>query len=233
MRAVDLGHAYTSAADTRRVLLPGSWALAAGDQVLVRGVSGSGKTTLFNILAGLLRPSSGEVFFDDTPLYGLPEARRDTFRARRIGYVFQNLHLLPALTALDNVIMPMRFAGAGGGASTRAWALELLARVGLAQYAHTHPHRLSTGQRLRVAVARALANRPRLLLADEPTAALDPESAAAVIDLLQTSCREQNAILFTASHDPAVWERFTSVIDLKGGVLHWNQAVKPAEKVTL
>lgn len=218
VRLQHIAHTYrTPSGDARQVLALDDWSLTSGDQVLLRGVSGSGKTTLFNIIAGLLRPTQGEVCFDHTSLYALPEEKRDRFRARMIGYVFQTHYLLPQLTALENVTLPMSFARSAPQHTWGRTALTLLERVGLADFAAYRPAQLSTGQRLRVAVARALANRPPVLLADEPTAALDPESARAVMDVLHTLCREHNAILIVASHDPALSDQFPHTLHLQSG----------------
>lgn len=218
-----LSHAYEgTGVEVRTILQVQTWQLDAGQQVLLRGVSGSGKTTLFNILAGLLHPSSGVVKYGDQSLYALPEAARDRFRARAIGYVFQNHHLIPSLTALENVVMPLAFARVSSASTWRSQASGLLEQVGLAAFANYLPKRLSTGQRLRVAIARALANNPRVLLADEPTAALDREAALQVMDLLQNTCRQQNAILIVASHDSALVERFSTSADLQEGQINWN-----------
>jgi putative ABC transport system ATP-binding protein len=175
LRVEGLSHTYRSlnaASEARTVLQIGDWALERGQQVLLRGVSGSGKTTLFNILAGLLRPTTGTVYYERQSLYALPEEARDRFRAQQVGYVFQNHHLIGSLSALENVVMPMAFARALPSRQWRNSAGALLTQVGLGDFQHDLPRRLSTGQRLRVAIARALANRPRVLLADEPTAAL-------------------------------------------------------------
>jgi len=220
LRLDGVSHTYrTPTGDARTVLQIDEWTLASGDHVLLRGVSGSGKTTLFNIIAGLLRPTQGVVACDQTVLYNLPEAQRDRFRARMIGYVFQNHYLLPQLTALENVVMPMAFARKDAPKTWSDTALSLLDRLGLREFAAYRPSQLSTGQRLRVAVARALAVRPPVLLADEPTAALDPESAVVVMDLLQRLCRENDAILIVASHDPALSDRFGHVVNLRAGKL--------------
>lgn len=220
LRVENLSHTYTGAGlEARTVLQIEAWALAPGDQVLLRGISGSGKTTLLNILAGLLTPTTGQVWLDGHALYAMAEAQRDRFRAQRIGYVFQVHHLLPALTALENVMMPMAFAGVAPQ-RCRARAEMLLSRLGLAEFAHHYPAQLSAGQRLRVAVARALANNPQLLLADEPTAALDHEAGQRVMDLLQETAHQNNAILLVASHDPALMERFDQMVDLHSGRLH-------------
>lgn len=216
-------HRYGSPSDEanpRPVVQVEHWALNAGDQLLLRGVSGSGKTTLLNIVAGLLRPSAGKVYYDGYDLYAATETNRDHFRAREIGYVFQNHHLLGALTALENVTLPQAFAGFGQGKAQRARAAELLDAVGLGGLLHRLPRQLSTGQRLRVAVARALVNNPHVLLADEPTAALDEAAAAQVMNLLQAVCRQNDAILIVASHDPALFARFAKTMDLRSGTLH-------------
>ncbi len=219
-----LSHIYQDAGrESRAIFNIGDWALQPGDQVLLRGVSGSGKTTLLNIVAGLLTPTSGSVRLEGTDLYSLPEAARDRFRAAHIGYMFQSHNLIPALPALENVIMPMAFARR---LPRKAWvtrARDLLAAVGLADYAHRRPAQLSAGQRLRVSAARALANAPRLILADEPTAALDAENAAAVIELFQAACREVNGVLIVASHDPALAERFPICVDLRAGRLQYGE----------
>jgi putative ABC transport system ATP-binding protein len=191
----------------RTILEIDDWTLSAGDQVLLRGVSGSGKTTLLNIIAGLLRPSGGTVTVNGQSLYALSEAARDRFRAGQIGYIFQTHHLLAGLTALENVEMPLAFAGVGDRERHQK-AEALLARMGLADHRHYRPKQLSVGQRARVAVARALASTPKVLLADEPTAALDPETAQNVMSTLYTLCAEHRIILLIASHDPALTESF-------------------------
>jgi putative ABC transport system ATP-binding protein len=221
LRFQGLGHVFRSpAGESRRVLMIGDFQLEPGDQLLVRGVSGSGKTTLFNILAGLLRPTEGEVYYDHQALYALPEAARDRFRAGHIGYVFQNHLLLPYLSAVDNIVVPLAFARRYPARDWKPRAKTLLAQLGMADHLEYRPRALSTGQRLRVAIARALANSPAVLLADEPTAALDADAASQVMDLLQTTCREHQAILIVASHDPALSGRFAQVCDLRAGQLH-------------
>lgn len=223
LRLEGLRHVYKNpSGEARQVLDIPAWSLCAGDQVLVRGVSGSGKTTLFNILAGLLRPTAGHVYYGlasgaEQSLYALSEEVRDRFRARMVGYVFQNHHLLPSLTALENVVMPMAYARRLPAPQWKKAGRELLAQVGLSAFADYRPAQLSTGQRLRVAVARALANTPRLLLADEPTAALDPDSSQQVMALLQTTCRDHATILIVASHDPLLDTLFETEVHLQQG----------------
>lgn len=216
-----LTHSYKSP-ESRTILAIGDWALSEGDQILLRGVSGSGKTTLFNILAGLLRPTTGAVYYGKQSLYALPEEKRDRFRAQSIGYVFQTHHLIGSLSALENVVMPLVFAGILSRSERRQHAIELLQMVGIENFANYLPRKLSTGQRLRVAIARALANNPRVLLADEPTAALDEQSGGVVMDLLQHTCRHNNAILIVASHDPALVSRFSQIVDLRAGRLYFE-----------
>lgn len=226
VRLQGLRHTYpTPGAEERIVLDIAAWHACAGEQVLLRGISGSGKTTLLNILAGLLPPTAGTVFLDGQPLYALSESRRDRLRATTIGYIFQMHHLAPMLSALENVEMPLVFGRQLGSQARRARARELLAAVGLMEWAHHRPAQMSAGQRLRVAVVRALAAHPALVLADEPTAALDEESRDRVMTLVQESCRQRGATLVVASHDPALAHRFDRVLDLHNGVLHAaNQA---------
>lgn len=216
----NLQHSYAGPELVQRPVLDiPLWSVRPGEQVLLRGVSGSGKTTLLNILAGLLRPTRGEVVVDGYRLFAHSEANRDRFRAGRIGYVFQMHHLIGNLTAQENVEMPLVFAGQGDFAQRRQKARRLLDRLGLAEVADRRPIQMSTGQRLRVTVARSLVTRPHLLLADEPTAALDSCARDGVIQLLQEICREEGAILIVASHDPALETRFDQLVDLKASRL--------------
>jgi ABC-type lipoprotein export system ATPase subunit len=197
--------------------------LADGEQVALIGTSGSGKTTLLHMIAGILAPDSGRIVFSSAPLpteaagggsevlpyrgpgmmgavdvASLPEAKRDIFRGRNIGYIFQTHHLLPGFTAMENVLLGMSFTGR---ASDPKWARHLLTEVGLADRLQYKPEKLSVGQQQRVAVARALANRPKLVLADEPTGALDAKSAQQVLELIRALCREVNAALLLVTHD--------------------------------
>lgn len=205
--------------EPRPVLDIPAWHIGSGQHVLLRGVSGSGKTSLFNIMTGLLKPTGGRVLYDDLPLYSLPEAARDRFRAVNIGYIFQSHFLLSTLTAVQNVEMPMAFARGIPAAERRKRSRELLDRLGLADHFNDYPQQLSTGQRMRVAVARALANRPHAVFADEPTAALDADSAVQVMDLIRETCTASGAILLVASHDPALASYFSHYADLKAGHL--------------
>ena len=221
----NLIHIYKSpTAEAHKVLDIPQWCIHPGDQILVRGVSGSGKTTLFNIAAGLMHPTEGTVWYDKTSLYGMSEALRDRFRAQNIGYIFQTHYLLNTLTAIENVIMPIAFAGETPRSQWHQTAQQLLEPVGLADFANYRPAQLSTGQRMRVAVARALANHPGLILADEPTASLDQASAEAVMDFIQATCEAHQATLLVASHDPALLDRFDQVANLQSGHLSFTES---------
>lgn len=181
-----------------------------GSRVALAGSSGSGKTTLLNLIAGVLRPDSGRIALDGTDLAGLSEAGRDRVRARSMGYIFQTFNLLQGCTALENVWLGMAVGGQGDWGHARC----LLERVGLGGRLGHFPRQLSSGQQQRVAVARALANRPRLVLADEPTGSLDEAAASGVLDLILEVCSESEAGLLMVSHDPAVLARFGDVRSL-------------------
>lgn len=187
-----------------------AFALDAGEQVAVRGSSGSGKTTLLNLIAGILQADRGRIMLAGQDLGILSESRRDRLRATTIGYVFQNFNLLQGYSALENVMLGMLF----GPGIDHERARALLDRVGLGHRLHHRPSQLSIGQQQRVAVARALANRPKLVLADEPTGNLDQRHAGDALALIREVCREQNAALLLVSHDPAVLSAFDRVEDL-------------------
>ena len=172
--------------------------LGEGEQTALIGSSGSGKTTLLHLIAGILTPDSGRILFGDVDITQLSEAQRDVFRGAYVGYIFQTHHLLPGFTAMENVLLGMSFTGR---ATDPAWAKRLLSEVGLSDRLHYKPAKLSVGQQQRVAVARALANRPKVVLADEPTGALDPANAQQVLDLIRNLCKEVQASLILVSHD--------------------------------
>ncbi len=182
--------------------------LAAGEQVVLVGSSGGGKTTLLNIIAGITAADGGEVLVGGTDLVKLPEAARDRFRAERIGYVFQTFNLLPAFTALENVLLGMSF---GGRRADRSRAIKLLERVGLGHRLHHKPNQMSVGEQQRTSVARALVNTPRLLLADEPTANVDAANQQTILELIRDSCRENNVSLLLVTHAPEVASQFERV----------------------
>lgn len=185
--------------------------LGAGEQVVLMGRSGSSKTTLLHVIAGLSRPDAGLVQVDGIDIFRLAESSRDRFRATKIGYVFQTFNLLPAFSALENVLLGMAFAN-GRPDVTRA--KHLLDRVGLAHRMSHRPGMLSVGEQQRVAVARAMANRPKLLLADEPTANVDAAHQQQIIDLVRQSCRDEKVALLLVTHTPEVATQFERVVQL-------------------
>ena len=181
------------------------FALASGEQLALRGESGSGKTTFLNLIAGILAADSGRVMVDGTEMTALSEPKRDRLRADKLGYIFQTFNLLQGYTVLENVLLGMSFGPRG---ADRAHAKEVLGRVGLGHRLDHFPRQLSTGQQQRVAVARALANRPKLVLADEPTGNLDRKHARDALALIREVCREQSAALLLVSHDEEVLAQF-------------------------
>jgi putative ABC transport system ATP-binding protein len=187
-----------------------------GEALAVVGASGSGKSTLLALLAGLDTPSSGTVQIDGVDLFTLDEDRRAELRGRILGFVFQSFQLLPALTALENVMLPLELADAE---DAEPRAREMLVRVGLAERLGHYPKHLSGGEQQRVALARAFVVRPKLLLADEPTGSLDAQSGAAVIELLFELNREQGTTLVLVTHDEALAARCARVVRLVGGRL--------------
>lgn len=185
--------------------------VADAEQVVLVGASGGGKTTLLNVIAGITVPDSGTVTIDGTNVTALPEAARDRFRAARLGIVFQTFNLLPAFTALENVLLGMSFAGRRGD---RSRARDLLERVGLGHRLNHRPGQLSIGEQQRVAVARALANRPSLLLADEPTASIDIANQDTVLKLIREACAEHSVALLLVTHSQDVAAQFDRVENL-------------------
>jgi putative ABC transport system ATP-binding protein len=178
--------------------------LEAGEHLALRGESGSGKTTFLNLIAGILAADAGSVELAGTELARLSEPQRDRMRAKHLGYIFQTFNLLQGFTVEENVVLGMAF----GQGIDRARARALLGRVGLGGRLRHYPHQLSTGQQQRVAVARALANHPRLVLADEPTGNLDRRNARESLALIREVCREQGAALLVVSHDEDVLGQF-------------------------
>lgn len=207
LRVEGLRHRYGAAT----VLALDGWQVPEGSDCVVLGPSGSGKTTLLHILAGLTVPSEGRVEIEGQALAALPPAALDRFRARRIGFVPQRLHLIGAITVADNLTLARHLAGLP---PDDEGATRLLERLNIAELAGRRPTALSQGQAQRAAVARALVNEPALLLADEPTAALDEENAESVIGLLQESALASEAALVVATHDRRVAGRFRYQLSL-------------------
>jgi len=191
--------------ETVDVLDVPAFSLAAGEQCALEGQSGSGKSTLLHVISGIMRPDAGRVLIDGIDIARLGEGRVDRLRADKLGLVFQQFNLLPGFTALENVLVAMSF---GSGRVDRRRAADLLAAVGLSQRLHHRPAELSIGQQQRVAVARALVNEPRAILADEPTASVDAGHQRQVIDLLQDTCTARGVALLVVTHAAEVAGRF-------------------------
>ncbi|HUP89238.1 MAG TPA: ABC transporter ATP-binding protein [Longimicrobiales bacterium] len=181
--------------------------------IAIVGPSGSGKTTLLGLLAGLDRPTSGRVVLDGNDLSRLTDDQRAVFRARNVGFVFQTFQLIPTLTALENVMVPIELGGGDGGDR----ADELLRNVGLGDRMHHYPAQLSGGEQQRVALARAFANKPKVLFADEPTGNLDAETGGRIVDLLVELNTAMKTTLILVTHDSDLAARAHSVVRLAGG----------------
>ena len=175
-----------------------------GETAAIVGASGSGKSTLLGLLAGLDAPSSGEITLDGVNIVNLDEDERATLRSEKVGFVFQNFQLLPALTALENVMLPLELAGID---SAREKSEEFLSRVGLAERFHHYPRTLSGGEQQRVAIARAFASQPLILFADEPTGNLDTTTGATVVELLFGLNKEEGTTLVLVTHDNTLADR--------------------------
>ena len=193
-----------------------SLAVRAGESVAVVGASGAGKSTLLALLAGLDEPSSGEVWLDGTELSALDEDGRAAERARHVGFVFQSFHLVPSLTALENVMLPLELAGR---ADARATAREVLGKVGLAGRTGHYPRQLSGGEQQRVAIARAFVTSPTVLFADEPTGNLDTTTGARVVQLLFDLNKASGTTLVLVTHDRELAARCDRMIEIDAGRL--------------
>lgn len=198
------------------------FALGQGEQLALAGESGSGKTTFLNLIAGILKANEGRIRLAGHELEKLSESQRDLLRAQNLGYIFQTFNLLQGYTALENVELGMMF----GRGVNRSYAVALLKRVGLEKRLHYLPRQMSVGQQQRVAVARALANHPRLVIADEPTGHLDHERAMESLALIRKICSENEAALLLVSHDREVLSKFEKVENLS----RINRAVEKAGK---
>ena len=204
--------------------------IAPGEQVILIGPSGCGKTTMLHTIAGITHPDSGKVFLDNVELTRYSESARDRIRANKLGYVFQTFNLLPGFSAYENVILGMTFAGKKRSPES---ARTLLDRVGLGHRLNNKPHQLSVGEQQRVAVARALANRPSLLLADEPTANVDPGNQQQIIDLIKSSCETEKIALLMVTHSMEVAEQFERVERLDQlNLVVGDAKAKPSENTT-
>ena len=215
----ELGKQVKSGEGMLRILHQISFVVAAGEAVAIVGSSGSGKSTLLGLLAGLDLPTSGMVRLAGQDLAELDEDGRAALRGRMLGFVFQSFQLLPALSALENVMLPLELAGRG---EARGVAREMLVRVGLGERLTHYPKHLSGGEQQRVALARAFALKPQLLLADEPTGNLDAATGAQVIELMFAMNAEQGTTLLLVTHDEALARRCGRILRLSGGQLVEN-----------
>jgi putative ABC transport system ATP-binding protein len=213
LKCESLSRTYVSGGRELTVLKDISFEVESGGFVAIVGPSGSGKTTLLGLLAGLDRPSAGRIWLDGQDLDALDEDGRARLRRERIGFVFQSFQLIPTLTALENVQVPLELAGGDGAAVSR----ELLERVGLGGRGHHYPAQLSGGEQQRVALARAFSNRPRILFADEPTGNLDVKTGAVIIELMGELNRQLATTLILVTHDPDLAARASRTIRLADG----------------
>jgi len=204
----------TSGAGPLTILQSTSLEIAQGRSVAITGPSGSGKSTMLGLMAGLDAPTSGQILIDGVDITAISEEALARLRGEKIGIVFQFFHLIPSLTAFENVLVPMEISGARG-APERARAL--LSEVGLSERGHHYPSQLSGGEQQRVAIARALANNPPIILADEPTGNLDTETGRQVIELLMAVNRDRSRTLVLVTHDPALAAFADEVIALRDG----------------
>lgn len=216
-----LGKSYTNGPKRLTVLDDITFDIEEGETFAIVGPSGSGKTTLLGLCAGLDRPDSGIVELCGTDLATLNEDRRAALRNREVGFIFQNFQLLPTLTALENVIVPLELQGAKNPGKI---GMELLDKVGLAERSHHYPSQLSGGEQQRVAMARAFSSKPSILFADEPTGNLDQETGEKVVQLLFDLNQEANTTLVIVTHDHELAQRNQRILRLKGGKIMANES---------
>jgi ABC-type lipoprotein export system ATPase subunit len=216
IETVNLHRSYRIGGKSIEVLHGIDLSIQAGERIFLCGPSGAGKTTLLYTLAGLERPEQGKVRIDGTDLYALGRKQQARFRNGRIGYVFQNYHLLPELTALENVAVP----GAIAGEDRTEDAKRALERVGLADRANHLPAELSGGEQQRVAIARAIVNQPKVLFADEPTGNLDSRNSGEIMKILLDLATEHGVTLIVVTHDPALAEAGDRTLIIRDGSIH-------------
>jgi putative ABC transport system ATP-binding protein len=224
--ATGITMAYRSGSETYQALKGVDLNVRAGDIQLLMGPSGSGKTTFLSILAGILTPTAGSIKLLGEDITQMSKAELARFRLENIGFIFQGFNLFPALTALENIEVALNLKGIRGGAA-RKQGLDLLSQVGLANKAKNLPRDLSGGQKQRVAVARALAGDPALIMADEPTAALDSQNGHAVTALLAQLAKQRGRTVLIVTHDPRIIDVADYIADLEDGLLRSNHRHQP------
>ncbi len=220
-----LTKSYQEGTKSRSVLDDLELSVKEGEMIVLLGRSGSGKSTLLNLVSGIDKPDSGQVVIGGTNLAGMDENSRTLFRRKNIGFIFQSFNLISTLTALENVLLPLKLKG-DSDASAEKKAQQFLDEVGLGDRGDSYPDRLSGGEQQRVAIARALAHEPMLILADEPTGNLDYETGKTILDILNKSVRENGRTIILATHDRDICEIADRVVELRGGKL---EQVEPAE----
>src|SRR5215468_7264303 len=216
LRVTGLTKSYETAAEQVKALKGVEWQISPGEAVALMGPSGCGKTTLLNILGGVDHPTSGEILVGDQKLTSLSERELEKYRLHKVGFVFQFFNLIPTLTAMENLELPMMIAGIGAE-ERKIRANGLLQMVGLGAKGHKRPEELSGGEQQRVAVALALANDPALILADEPTGNLDTENTKTIATLFLSLAERYGKTVIMASHDPKAVEQFKKVYNMRDG----------------
>lgn len=212
----NLTKTVTSGVEELTILNDVSLAIPEGQFVSLTGASGSGKSTLLGLIAGLDSPSSGRITIDSDEVTSMNEDGLAKLRSEKIGFVFQSFHLIPSLTAFENILIPMEIIGA---ANAKSRASELLDEVGLSERGHHYPSELSGGEQQRVAIARAFANRPKILLADEPTGNLDSRNGQHIFDLMEDLHRQRNITLVLVTHDPVLASKAQRQVVLRDGMV--------------
>ena len=218
LRCEGLSRVYGSGETAVHALRGASLTVSAGELVVLRGPSGSGKTTLLNLLGGLETATAGRVWLGDREITGAPESELVEVRRHELGYIFQSFALLPVLSAAENVEVPLRIVRTPA-AEREARVAELLDLVGLSAHANQRPYELSGGQQQRVGIARALVNRPRLLIADEPTGQLDSGTAAAMMSLISNLVHDRGVAAIVSTHDPRMADFGDRIVEIRDGVL--------------
>ena len=218
MKATGVWKIYPSGESTVQAVRGVDVSIDAGEKVAIMGASGCGKTTLLNILSGIDEPNSGDVHVNGEPLFGISDNKRTRMRAEYLGFIFQDFNLLPVLSAVENVELPLLLLGKSAS-EARKGALEALQSVGLSQRSEHLPSELSGGQQQRVAVARALVHNPTVILCDEPTGNLDSVTSAEVLELLHKLNRERNTTFLIVTHDAMIAKRCTRTLQMLDGTI--------------